>query len=1257
MRFVENGPSLPSHLLQEQSQGNVIFFCGAGVSVPAGLDSFARLTNRIITTLDAAKARQALAEGQSFDRVFNVLVREFGREEIDRQIYSALGVGKPRTLKHHRDILTLSRGASGNPQVVTTNFDQLFEQAGRGIRPIVPPGLPDIELNQPIRGVVYLHGRLADPKQAEEIPSYVIGSSDFGRAYLAEGWATRFVKALREKYTIVLLGYSADDPPMRYLLEGLNVRDGVVYHSPIYVFTDRSSDEAEEIWQDRGVTPICYTPDKTHSGLWRTIAAWAQAAKSQDRWTDQVLSLARQSPAELKPFERGQVVQLVSTKKGAKAFADAHPAPGAEWLSVFDPQVRYLKPAPASHDPEAEEIDPQDLYGLDDDPLRPSPNERRLVPDNAHNPLAWQKGDGFQPERVTLQGGSSLWQFPLPDRLHHLARWFGTQSHEPAALWWAAGSHRLNSHLLWFVSNRVRNRHGKDMPTIAQLIWSLHLEALDLTSEEERSDRWFEFEALLKKSGWTPAVARFFERCVTPYVQVARPFMSPPRPPLEDWDKLRIREVVDLKVASLDRHNHDVKCPPEALAQVARIVRMSLERISDLLEEIGDLFWHPPTLLPDAADENFGGKKAHNFLWFKQIFLALVAHDPNQGRREFLAWSSTETRIFPKFRLWAAADSHIATASEALLVIVSLPRDTLWNTYNQRELLHLLRARWSEWSFRQRRTVERLLEAGPPKWRDEKRGQYRERRAAYAANNLRWLEMQHCQLTAAGQRSLAKLKLVHPKWSDAWAEEADDSHEGRGGYVLEVDDPGDLAVLPLDQVFDTALARTKSPFRELKSYHPFRGLVQEHPYKALAALRAAYRKGKFSAALWGDLLSKWPDTTSPKLQNLLAHSVIRLSPAEAIAVRFEAPRWLEKHLPALYARSRANALDIFDGFLRPFLSSPPDAADSGIGATTIDGVEQKQSEVSINKAINSPIGTLTEALWKLTPKKAKRYNSLNRNLARRFEVLASAPGHGAGHAVVVLTQRLGWIDYCFHDWMQAFLLPMFRLDHPLAEAAWHGLAYNRNAMPGPFWHELKAPMLKILMGEASWSLDEHEREYFGSSVVWLSRPMPDFTPLFSFTEIREALSAFDDDLRGRILWALANSLQKHGQWTEFIKPFIENGWPRALRYRSDETTRGFVQIAERAGDHFPDAVKTVLPLIRPVPNADMLTYRISRDRKDKENIARNHPRAALQLLNAITPDDRARMPYELESALDALAELDPTIKDMPEYRRLRDLLE
>ncbi len=66
MRFVENGPSLPAHLLEEQAQGNVIFFCGAGVSMPAGLDSFWALT----TLLTVRGGRIMTPSGMSYAVLF-----------------------------------------------------------------------------------------------------------------------------------------------------------------------------------------------------------------------------------------------------------------------------------------------------------------------------------------------------------------------------------------------------------------------------------------------------------------------------------------------------------------------------------------------------------------------------------------------------------------------------------------------------------------------------------------------------------------------------------------------------------------------------------------------------------------------------------------------------------------------------------------------------------------------------------------------------------------------------------------------------------------------------------------------------------------------------------------------------------------------------------------------------------------------------------------------------------------------------------
>jgi hypothetical protein len=41
----------------------------------------------------------------------------------------------------------------------------------------------------------------------------VLSSAEFGRAYLAEGWATDFIRAVIRRYFIVFVGYAADDPP------------------------------------------------------------------------------------------------------------------------------------------------------------------------------------------------------------------------------------------------------------------------------------------------------------------------------------------------------------------------------------------------------------------------------------------------------------------------------------------------------------------------------------------------------------------------------------------------------------------------------------------------------------------------------------------------------------------------------------------------------------------------------------------------------------------------------------------------------------------------------------------------------------------------------------------------------------------------------------------------------------------------------------------------------------------------------------
>src|SRR3546814_5712885 len=90
--------------------------------------------------------------------------------------------------------------------------------------------------------------------------------------------------------------------------------------------------------------------------------------------------------------------------------------------------------------------------------------------------------------------------------------------------------------------------------------------------------------------------------------------------------------------------------------------------------------------------------------------------------------------------------------------------------------------------------------------------------------------------------------------------------------------------------------------------------------------------------------------------------------------------------------------------------------------------------------------------------------------------------------------------------------------------------------------------------------------------------------------------------------------------------------------------------------NFPDAVRTVLSLLRPVAHLDMITYRLSKEPEEGTNdFAQRFPAETLQLLDALIADDRSQMPYELGKALEVIAEDDPALRRTRQWRRLYDL--
>jgi hypothetical protein len=118
MRFFANGPNIPDQLLEERDNGNVVFFCGAGVSQPAGLPGFLTLAKQVVTALGTpaeAKARMLLSRAEQepdfappLDQVFNLLQQAYGAASIEETVSQLLKTPPKAHVQQHSIVLRLS---------------------------------------------------------------------------------------------------------------------------------------------------------------------------------------------------------------------------------------------------------------------------------------------------------------------------------------------------------------------------------------------------------------------------------------------------------------------------------------------------------------------------------------------------------------------------------------------------------------------------------------------------------------------------------------------------------------------------------------------------------------------------------------------------------------------------------------------------------------------------------------------------------------------------------------------------------------------------------------------------------------------------------------------------------------------------------------------------------------------------------------------------------------------------------------------
>jgi hypothetical protein len=270
-----------------------------------------------------------------------------GRRAVRRQLVEALkpNLARRNALNTHRALLILSRMHSGQCRLITTNFDRLFEEViGRdklAIQTYKAPLLPVPKARWD--GLIYLHGLLSAEPSDGELNDLVISSGDFGLAYLTERWAARFVTELFRSYIVCFVGYSINDPVMRYVMDAL-AADRLLGEKPpeVFAFAGYSGkpEETEDEWGAKNVTPILYRSTPSHSYLHRTLRAWAELYR--DGITGKERIIAQDATIEPRPSTAqddviGRVLWSLSDATGlpAERFSKLDPVRSLAWLDAF----------------------------------------------------------------------------------------------------------------------------------------------------------------------------------------------------------------------------------------------------------------------------------------------------------------------------------------------------------------------------------------------------------------------------------------------------------------------------------------------------------------------------------------------------------------------------------------------------------------------------------------------------------------------------------------------------------------------------------------------------------------------------------------------------------------------------------------------------------------------------------------------------------------------------------------------------------
>lgn len=1193
LRFSDHGPLFPATLIDAALSGDAVFLCGTGISAPQ-LPTFQKLVDQVSKALDVPiDASERLAyEEKRFEEVLGSLSRRLADPAaMVRAASEALAVPAEPNLDQHKTVLRLSRDLGNRVLVVTTNFDTLLEHAMAAVDPhanIVAESIAGQALPAPgsasFSGIIHLHGRLADAPFSLEATPLVLTSADYGDAYMRSGWASRFLFDLVRCKTIVLLGYSASDAPVRYFLSVLEAdRARFPDLKPVYAFAPYVSEpaDAEKPWGTVAVIPIAYseinpaTEARDHAPLWQDLA---------------------------------QLAQLVERPKAAR-----------------EARLRTVLGQPSTN--------------LSDAMLA----ELRWLVSSGADPWPTVVETTEDPRWFAIFQENSLWsaqeaQWVIPA---WIARVFEDRERFLIAVEW---QHRLGQPFTERLANRLST--AKAMGPVWRKAWRQLISARPDRSDA-LDDHVYSLKAKLESGIVLAEDLRRAVSLLSPVLSLHRPFRWPldgngdvaGGGSSDPGEPRRLADLARVEFGRDDHHgtNELIDTLATLDGEAPRILRRASTALLAAVEEAVDLdlvdgdFDESDFTVPsveDHAQNEFHGGVLPLVRVIVAAFAKVAAEDSGEARRIAALWQAVPGRIGTRLTLHAMRSKGAYGADEAMLFVNELDESRFWNI--RREIAMVLADRAGEADSALVSAVERRIREsgdaffsryeiaeGQPDWR------------AHARDNEVWLRLSQLEQAGAlsdeGKTELAAIKARRPHLDRA-IEDRDFFSTYSSGVRQVVGDTVPITSAAPDDRLNVVQELTNSP--DIEQQRGWSAYCRTDPKGAYDTLAAADLT-PINLRLWSTLLSalSFGDEATKALRDDIAVDALSdlagLSPEELRPVA-------EELVDLFLVGPRARVATREDWYDRLWASLRLDERDAGADTDLADA------------ALNNPAGRLARVLLEEHElSRAAELETIERQRARLAQICAE-PRRAGVYARATFVQHIAFLLKADRALVSDILVP--RLDGEGEGPGLRAILVRYSAItPDLTWAIPEIILKAVREAQPGAGGAQSIAAIILRPALAELRGADDPQWGISAAQVRQVLREVPAAIRKEVLnvlvrWLHADEAGVEQAWTAMVHPFLDQIWPKERRFVDEANNTYLAELAVGAGTEFPVALAVVRPFISPFAGRRLSLHGI------KSSAApANFPRQTLDLLWLLF-GPAGPTSYDTPALLDSLIVADPAIE-------------